>query len=142
MPDLASFLRRLHLAWGVGGVIAFVLTGQYMDRAYAHLEGQPDGVRMLFRSAHIYLLLAALLNLVLGLYARPAGARWARGLQVLGSVAILAGPPLFLAAFAWEPWLAGLDRPWARPGIYLALAGGVLHALGGWSVERRATQPA
>lgn len=26
-----------------------------------------------------------------------------------------------LAAFAAEPWLAGLERPWARPAIYLSL---------------------
>lgn len=141
MPDLATLLRRLHLAWGALGIVAFLLTGQYMDRVHNHLIGQPDGVRMLFRSAHIYLLLAALMNLLLGIYGRPTQAHWARVTQTLGSLAVLAGPPLFLAAFAWEPWLAGLDRPWARPGIFLALAGGLLHALGGWSAGRPADQP-
>jgi hypothetical protein len=46
-----------------------------MDLSYDHLRGLDDTTRMLFRSTHIYLLFAALLNLALGLYlkAEPAG---------------------------------------------------------------------
>jgi hypothetical protein len=89
----------------------------------------PDAPRLLFRSAHIYLLFAALVNLLLGTYLRPAAARWARALQLAGSAALLATPAMFGAAFFVEPWLDGLLRPWARPAIYLSLAGVLAHVL-------------
>lgn len=124
---MLAMLRRLHLIVGLAALGGFVLTGQYMDLRHAHLEGMADAPRMLFRSAHIYLLLAGLLNLVLALYLKLESATWRRSLQAAGSAMILATPFLFAAAFFREPWLADLARPWARPGIYLSLAGGVLH---------------
>jgi hypothetical protein len=54
-------MRRFHLGVGLLGVIAFVGTGQYHE----HLRGMTDAQRLLFRSTHIYLLLASLLNLYL-----------------------------------------------------------------------------
>ena len=122
-------MKRLHLVVGAIALVAFVLTGQYMDRAHAHLRGMPDAPRLLFRSAHIYLLFAALVNLLLGTYLRPAASRYARALQLAGSAALLATPVMFGAAFFVEPWLDGLVRPWARPAIYLSLAGVLAHVL-------------
>ena len=52
-------MRRFHLGAGLLGVLAFLATGQYHE----HLRGMDDAQRLLFRSAHIYLLLASLLNL-------------------------------------------------------------------------------
>ena len=126
---MTARVRRLHLAVGAAALVAFALSGQYMDRAHDHLRGMPDAPRLLFRSAHIYLLFAALLNVVLGTYLRPASARWARALQGAGSAALLATPAMFGAAFFVEPWLDGLVRPWARPAIYLSLAGVLAHAV-------------
>ncbi|HUF30650.1 MAG TPA: hypothetical protein VMM77_08270, partial [Gemmatimonadaceae bacterium] len=63
-------MRRLHLAVGMLALLVFILTGQYMDRVHEHLTGRPDGPRLLYRSAHIDLLFAALLNLLLGAYLR------------------------------------------------------------------------
>lgn len=109
------------------GVAAFLATGLYMDRFHGHLRGYDDAVRMLFRSTHVYLLLSAVVNVVFGLHLRPAESRPRRALQALGSAALLAGPPLFLAGFCTEPYLSGLERPWSRIAIYLALAGAALH---------------
>lgn len=122
-------LRRLHLLVGILGIVAFLGTGQYMDRMHDHLRGQPDVVRMLFRSDHIYLLLAAVTNASLGLYFQPAASAWRTSLQAIGSLALLAGPPLFLIAFFTEPWLTELARPWTRPAVYLALGGIVFHLI-------------
>src|SRR5262249_56697175 len=61
-------MRRLHLVVGLVGLLAFLASGQYMDLGYDHLRRLDDTRRMLFRSTHIYLLFAALLNLALGLY--------------------------------------------------------------------------
>jgi hypothetical protein len=122
-------MRRLHLAVGSLALLGFVLTGQYMDRVHAHLEGMPDGPRLLYRSAHIYLLFAALLNLLLGAYLRPAAQRGVRLLQGAASVTLLVLPVLFAVAFFREPALAELERPWARPAIYLSLAAVLAHVV-------------
>jgi hypothetical protein len=122
-------MRRAHLIVGLVTLVAFLASGQYMDREYDHLRGLDDATRLLFRSAHIYLLFSALLNLALGLYLteRPGWRRW---LQRGGSVLLLATPVLFAVAFLTEPWLTELERPYARPGIYFSLAGMLLHLIG------------
>jgi hypothetical protein len=122
-------VRRLHLIMGLVDVVAFLASGQYMGLVYDHLSGMDDATRLLFRSTHIYLLLASLLNLALGLYAVEVPAGWRRWLQRAGSLLVLAGPPLLAAGFLREPWLSGLDRPFSRPALYGTLAGMLLHLL-------------
>ena len=119
-------MRWLHLAVGVAGVVGFLGTGQYMDLVHDHLRGMDDTRRLLFRSTHLYLLFASLVNLALGLYLRPAsGWRW--WVRSVGSVFILASPFLAAAGFFTEPWLSGLERPYSRPAAYGCLAGMLLH---------------
>jgi hypothetical protein len=125
-------MRRLHLVVGLAGVAVFLATGQYMDRAHDHFRDMDDTRRLLFRSTHIYLLLASLLNLSLGLYLSDAGPGWRRWAQRAGSALVLLAPPLLVAGFATEPWLSGLDRPYSRPALYGALAGMVLHLGSRW----------
>ena len=124
-------MRRLHLAVGALGVVAFLMTGQYMDRWLGHLAGMADLPRMLYRSAHIYLLFAALLNLLLGLPAddRPHG--WRRGLARVGSVLILVAPAMILIGFARESSRTDFERPFVGFAIYGCFAGVLLHALAG-----------
>ncbi|MFO0946910.1 MAG: hypothetical protein U1D30_13355 [Planctomycetota bacterium] len=124
-----ALTRRAHLVVGIFGIVAFLATGQYMDRYHGHLRGYDDGTRMLFRSAHIYLLLAAIINTMTGIYIRQARLSWRRLCQVIGSAALLAGPPLFLIAFCTEPHLDALDRPWSRAAVYLAFAGVLCHTV-------------
>ena len=112
---------------GLVGFLAFLASGQYMDRVYDHLRGMDDTTRLLFRSTHIYLLLASLLNLALGLYLVVPPGGWRRWVQTAGSLLILAAPPLLAAGFLTEPWLEGLDRPFSRPALYGSLAGMILH---------------
>lgn len=116
-------MRRIHLVVGVAGVIAFILTGQYMDRWLGHLSGMPDLPRMLYRSAHIYLLLGSLLNLVLGLYLVDHLPGWRRWVSRGGSVLVAVAPILFLVAFAREPLRDDTHRPYAGPAIYGTVLG-------------------
>ncbi len=134
-------MRRLHLIVGLASLPAFLASGQYMDLRYEHLHGLDDTTRMLFRSTHIYLLLAGLLNLALGMYAVVAHGGWRRWLQITGSILILLGPPLLVVAFLIEPWLTGLDRPYSRPAIYGTAAGMMLHLLS-WRPIRPRSLPA
>jgi hypothetical protein len=125
-------MPRLHLIVGLVSILAFLASGQYMDLRYDHLHDMDNTTRMLFRSTHIYLLFAALLNTALGMYIVDAAPGWRRWLQRAGSVLILIAPPLLVTAFLIEPWLTGLDRPYSRPAVYGAGAGIVLHLLSCW----------
>ena len=122
-------LRQFHLAIGIGGLIAFIFTGQYMDRALDHLAGMRDLPRMMYRSAHIYLLFSALLNLTLGFYLVEAVGRSRQWLRRAGSVPVLLAPPLFLLAFFNEPGLSSFERPYARIAIYGCVLGVALHTV-------------
>jgi hypothetical protein len=125
-------MQRLHLIIGLVALVAFLASGQYMGLRYDHLQGLDDTTRMLFRSTHIYLLFAALLNLALGLYLVAGPPGWRRRLQRIGSTLVLLAPPLLAIAFLIEPWLSGLARPYSRWAIYGSLAGVILHLASRW----------
>ncbi len=121
-------LRTLHLIVGTVGLIAFLLTGQHMHWVHHHLQGMHDGPRLFFRSAHIYLLWSSLLNVLVGCYLARLTSRLARHVQLLASLAILAGPLLLCVSFFHEPYNAGLLRPVGRAAVVLATAGVLAHA--------------
>ncbi len=121
--------RTLHLVIGALGFAAFVLTGQYMHWVHGHLHGMADGPRLLYRTSHIYLLWSSLLNVLLGCYLNPFRNRSLRLVQSIAGLAILVGPFLLATSFFVESNNPSLARPITRLAIYLALAGGVLHAL-------------
>jgi hypothetical protein len=135
-------MKRFHLIFGLLVVIVFLLTGQYMDRYFNHLEGMADGPRLLYRTRHIFILLAGLLNLGLGTYFRYRELRERRIMQILGSALILVATILLVAAFFYEPKLADLHTPLSHWGMYMIGAGTLLHLLSGLGprgVERQET---
>jgi hypothetical protein len=121
---------------GMLGIIAFLLTGQYMDRFHGHLAGMSNEQRLLFRSTHIYLLLASAIHIPLGLYFHWPAGRFRKGLIVMGSTLLIAAPIMLLIGFAREPWMTELARPFTRPALFGTLAGIVLHLLGGIRIGR------
>ena len=96
-------MKRLHLIMGLAMLVVFVLTGQYMDKFHEHLRNTPDTARLLFRSRHIYILLASLINIVLGVYLTQHPAGWRKGLQTLGSMLLRVAPAMLLYAFLPNP---------------------------------------
>lgn len=117
--------KRFHLVFGIIVVIVFLLTGQYME--YVGNPLLPDGTRMLYRSRHIYLLLAGLLNLILGTYLIPHPVGRRRTVQLLGSIFVIVSPGLLLAGFFSEP-RNGPDRTMvAALGIFALAIGTLLH---------------
>jgi hypothetical protein len=124
-------MKRVHLIFGIFIVFAFLMTGQYMDKYYNHLADLADGPRLLFRTRHIFILLAGLLNLGIGSYFIYRIETWRRTLQLIGSLLIFAASFLFLIAFFYEPNLSNLHTPLTHWGTYTISAGAVLHVLSG-----------
>lgn len=127
-------MKRFHLILGLVVVVVFLLTGQYME--YVHNRLLPDGMRMLYRSRHIYFLLAGLINLGLGLYliVRPGG--WRRTLQIVGSILIVFSPGFLLVGFFLEPGWGPEKTSIAPLGIFAVALGTLLHLLSGWKAVK------
>jgi hypothetical protein len=102
-----------------------------MDRYHNHMIGVEDGVRMLYRTRHIFILLTGLLNLGIGAYFNYRQEMWRRILQVSGSALITLASFLFIIAFFYEPTLAGLYTPLSHWGTYTIFAGTFCHLLSG-----------
>ena len=124
-------MKRLHLLVGAFVLVAFLLTGQYMDYLDVRSGALGEAARVMFRSRHIYLLLAGLVNLGLGSYFADRGRGWRRSLQLTGSALVLVAPALMLAAFFTEPGAPGLRRHFTLPAVSVLAAGALLHALSG-----------
>jgi choline-glycine betaine transporter len=129
-------MKRFHAVFGLVVVIVFLLTGQYMDRYLHHLKGMPDGPRMLFRTRHIFILLAGLLHVAIGAYFTSQSTQTRRLMQMLGSVLMVVATVLFVLAFFYEPKLADLKTPLSHWGMYSIFAGTLLHLLSGVDVKR------
>ena len=112
-------------------MVGFLLTGQYMDKFYNHLHGMPDGPRLLYRTRHIFILLAGLLNLALGAYFSYRVEPWRRTVQIIGSLLIFTASSLFFAAFFYEPNLTDLQTPLSHWGTYTIATGAILHVVAG-----------
>ena len=123
-------MKRFHQIFGWTIFLVFLLTGQYMSIYHNHLAGTPDGVRMLYRSRHIYILLAALLNIGLGIYFSYAAQRWRRGLQLAGSVVIVITTLSLIPAFFYEPGLGPEKTFFSYFGIIGIAVGLLLHFIG------------
>jgi len=117
-----------HLVVGAITVSAFLVTGLVMYGHQPALSALEWGERLLFRSRHIYLLEAGLVNLALGLgYALPDGpAR--RGISVAGSLLALASAILLFFAFFAEPMAGRGPGPLSASGLYALFSGVMLMA--------------
>ena len=124
-------MKRLHLWVGAVALFLFLLSGQYMDYLEVRDNALGETARVMFRSRHIYLLLAGLVNLGLGAYFSHRGRGWRRRSQLLGSALVVVAPALMVAAFFAEPGEPGLRRHFTLPAVVILSAGTLLHALSG-----------
>lgn len=118
-------LRNIHRIYGVLVVVVFLGTGQYMLHRHPAMTEIATQSRLLYRSAHIYLLMAGLINLAVGTYL-SRGRKW---LQFPGSALLLVSPVLIFCGFATESLQPGIDRTLTSLGVYSVFAGTLLHAL-------------
>lgn len=128
-----SRLNYLHLAVAAAGLGLFLATGQYMHRGLDHLRGMADAPRVLYRSAHIYILFAALLHGALAAYITPLRNRVGAIVQLAGSLFLVAALALFAYGFFVETPPAVVERPMIRLGIGFSFWGVALHVLAGYA---------
>ncbi|HZT57684.1 MAG TPA: hypothetical protein VFA21_03560 [Pyrinomonadaceae bacterium] len=121
-------MKLLHIVVGALVLVAFLLTGQYMNHLDVRSGALGEGTRMMFRSRHIYILLAGLVNVAVGTYFVGRDGGWRRTLQLAGSIFVLAAPLLLLAAFFKEPGVPGLRSLFTLPAIIILAVGTLMHA--------------
>jgi hypothetical protein len=124
-------MKRFHLVFGVLMFIVFLLSGQYMDKIHNHLEGMEDGIRLLYRTRHIFILMASLIHIGLGLYYETRMSQWQRRIQTLGSSLLAVGTLLLVIAFMNEPRSRDLATPYTHWGMYAIVLGIASHWLSG-----------
>src|SRR6186713_970418 len=125
-------LRKLHFAVGLAGFVAFLATGLYMNAGFPDLYGTNEVLRYLYRSNHVYILLASLINVALGVHLTTAAAGW----RATGSLLVIAAPVVLCFAFFFEAPLATPERVWTLAGVAALAAGIALHVLGGLGARR------
>lgn len=129
-------MRKFHLIFGIVVLIVFVLTGQYMQHFHAHLQGMEDFPRVLFRSRHIYILFASLVNLGIGMYFNYWFARWRKILQIAGSGLIALSSISLVAAFFYETSHRTFETPFSRFGIIVTAVGVGFHLIASIGTEK------
>ena len=116
---------RAHWIVGTATLVIFLLTGAYMRWIRVpHVPQLDDVTRAVYRSRHLFLLLAAVSNLALA-QAPPAKQRAQRVVSIL----VLAAPALFLAAFMTEPAQGINGAPFSQIALYLLFAAAVVLAV-------------
>src|SRR5678816_1151840 len=120
-------IRDSHKTIGIITVLIFVGTGVLMRFHYSRIYDRNHLVRMMFRSIHIYILLAGLLNIAIGIYMVVSSEPRKRNTQLLGSICLLIAPAVLIGAFFYEPALATLERHVTQAGIILLLVGTLSH---------------
>ena len=126
---MTSTLRKAHLIVGAITVLAFLITGMIMRMHEPPVSGMEWAERLLFRSRHIYLLGAGLVNLAIGArYGLPEqGVR--RGSAMTGSLFVLASAVLLFFAFFAESMASRMPGPLSRFGLIALFAGVLLYTI-------------
>ena len=119
-------MRNWHLGVGWFAFLAFLATGVYMRLGFPELYGSNEAIRYQFRGNHIYVLFAALLNVVSARGALSPVSGWRKSVAMASSAMILLAPLILLAAFFSEPIRGAQDKPLTFLGVASALAGVVL----------------
>ena len=123
-------MKLFHLVFGVALFFVFTTTGSYMRADFPDKDLIPQDLRLLMRSRHIYILFAALINIVLGIYLQLRSQLLLKTAQIAGSAIISAGSALLVYAWYAETYNVQHFSDLSRNGIYLTALGVGLHLFG------------
>src|SRR6188474_218430 len=120
-------MKWFHLIFGIAVFLVFTQTGSLMRADFPDKDAIPQDLRLLMRSRHIYILFAALIHIVLGVYLQLRQESVLRVLQLLGSIVITIGSILLVYAWYVETYEFQHFSDLSRNGIYLTALGVGLH---------------
>jgi len=123
-------MKWFHLIFGIAVFLVFTQTGSLMRADFPDKDAIPQDLRLLMRSRHIYILFAALIHIVLGVYLQLRQEIVLRVLQLLGSIVITIGSILLVYAWYVETYEFQHFSDLSRNGIYLTALGVGLHLFG------------
>lgn len=115
---------------------AFIATGIYMAATFPAPAQDDMGRRIMYRSAHVYIIFSGLMNLLIGAWWSEAVDSRCRRLRQIGSWLILIAPAVFLAAFMFEPPRQWFMRPVSLAGLSGCIAGVILHVRASKGIRR------
>ncbi|MBK9153900.1 MAG: hypothetical protein IPM25_06730 [Chloracidobacterium sp.] len=122
-------MKWFHLIFGLLLFVVFLITGQFMRTDFPDKEAIGQDLRLLMRSRHIYILFNALIHISLGVYLQMRPARWQRAFQFAGSAVLVAAAVFLVLAWRSETYELQQFSGLSREGIYLSLAGVILHLI-------------
>lgn len=97
----------------------------------------PPEFRLLMRSRHIYILLAGLIHIALGVYLEIRPRAGQKNLQIFASLLLFAGTALLIYAFFYETYATKNFSELSRYGLYACLAGTIFHLFGGFRLKSK-----
>jgi predicted membrane protein len=130
-------MRKLHLIFGILLFVVFLTTGRFMRWDFPDKEIIPQELRILMRSRHIYILFSACIHILLGVYFKTQTQNWRKYLQTLASFLLIAASFVLVYGFIYETYQTQHFSDVSRNGIYLTLAGTILHVIANIASQNR-----
>jgi hypothetical protein len=107
------------------------LSGLYLRDKAPSVYLSDEVSHMMFRTNHIYILMAGIANVAIGRYVvmlKDKGGRW---MQSFGMGLMMVASGVLIYAFTLEPLLGSMERPRTMLGVFLLAGGTLLHVLSG-----------
>jgi hypothetical protein len=134
---MRSYLGAAHRTVGIATLALFAVTGQIMDHLDLDHMAVDSAARLLYRSRHIYLLFAGLVNLAVGMgFVLPVSGTGSRA-AVMGSILMLVAPAILTVAFFVEPPRLGHFSLPAVLGIFASFLGLMFYCISVWRLRVR-----
>ena len=127
-------MSYFHLIFGVLLFAVFTITGRYMRADFPDKTEIDQTLRILMRSRHIYILLSSLIHMSLGVYLQLRPQLIRKVIQIIGSTVLVISSLMLCWAFVLETYYLQGYSSYSRNGLYLTLAGVILHIIGGLNV--------
>ena len=124
-------MSYFHLIFGVLLFAVFTITGRYMRADFPDKTEIDQTLRILMRSRHIYILLSSLIHMSLGVYLQLRPQLIRKVIQIIGSTVLVISSLMLCWAFVLETYYLQGYSSYSRNGLYLILAGVILHIIGG-----------
>jgi hypothetical protein len=122
-------IRKVQILFGTALFIAFLLTGQYLQRVFVPVHQADLALRMMARANHLAILFLSLLNVTGALVEFGSGSRRIRLLGSASRMFVMLSGLVFVAVFATQPEELAFPREYVLMGVVLALAGSALGAV-------------